>query len=230
MTKEIVFPNLPKVILEEKNRGGFEISPLYPGYGITLGNALRRVLLSSLPGCAITKVEIKDVPHEFSSIKGVLEDTIDILLNLKKIRIKMEGDEPKTLTLKAEGKKEVYGKDIETPAGCEIVNKDQLIATLTDNNAKLEMNLTVEKGIGFSLAEEREKEKAPVGTIFLDAIFSPVRNVSFEVENIRYQERTDYNLLRIFIETDGTITPKSALKQASQILINHFSVFTNEAF
>jgi len=217
----LVFPESPKLILSEENKAVFEIKPLYPGYGVTLGNALRRVLLSSLIGAAITRVKIEDVPHEFTTIPGVYEDVLDILLNLKKVRFKMEQDHPVDLTLEAEGKRIVKAKDIKTVPGIEVVNPEHHIATLTSDNAKLKMKLTVEKGRGYVLAENLSKEKIVAGEIILDANFSPVVNVSYEIENVRYLERTDFNLLRLTIETDGTKTPTEALNEAIDILISH---------
>lgn len=217
----LVFPESPKLILYEENKAVFEIKPLYPGYGVTLGNALRRVLLSSLIGAAITRVKIEDVPHEFTTIPGVYEDVLDILLNLKKVRFKMEQDHPVDLTLEAEGKRIVKAKDIKTVPGIEVVNPEHHIATLTSDNAKLKMKLTVEKGRGYVLAENLSKEKIVAGEIILDANFSPVVNVSYEIENVRYLERTDFNLLRLTIETDGTKTPTEALNEAIDILISH---------
>ena len=219
---DLILPDKPKLILSEKNKAIFEIKPLYPGYGVTLGNALRRVLLSSLLGAAIVKVRIENVLHEFSTIPGVYEDVLDILLNLKKVRLKMQIEEAVELTLEAQGKKEIKAKDINTPAGVEIVNPDHHIATLTDDNASLKMVLVAEKGRGYVLSEELTKEKLIAGEIVLDANFSPVINVSYEVENIRYLERTDYNLLRLVIETDGTKTPQEALEEALDILIKQF--------
>lgn len=223
-------PSPPKLVFEdkEKNLGVFEIEGLYRGYGITLGNALRRVLLSSLEGAAITKVKIKDVPHEFSTIEGVMEDVVEILLNLKKIRLKLLSEGPETLKLKASGVKEVKAKDIEKNPNVKIVNPDQIIAHLTSKKAKLEMEMTVEKGLGYLPIEQRKKEKVPVGTILLDALFSPIRKVSFEVEEMRVGERTDFNRLKIAIETDGTITPKEALQKAAQILVEHFQILAKE--
>lgn len=217
----LVFPESPKLILSEENKAVFEIKPLYPGYGVTLGNALRRVLLSSLIGAAITRVKIEDVPHEFTTIPGVYEDVLDILLNLKKVRFKMEQDHPVDLTLEAEGKRIVKAKDIKTIPGIEVVNPEHHIATLTSDDAKLKMKLTVEKGRGYVLAENLSKEKIVAGEIILDANFSPVVNVSYEIENVRYLERTDFNLLRLTIETDGTKTPTEALNEAIDILISH---------
>jgi DNA-directed RNA polymerase subunit alpha len=229
MIKELVLPAKPKLVFSEKNKATFEIAPLYPGYGITIGNALRRVLLSSIKGSAITIVHIENVLHEFSTIPGVLEDVLDILLALKKVRVKYEGEEPIELELYKKGEGPIYAGDIKCPAGVEIVNPDLKIATITSNDTEVKMTLIVERGYGFSSAEEREKDRVEPGTIVLDAIFSPIVNVNYEVENIVYKERADYNLLRITIETDGTITPEKALKEASEILIKHFEII-NEAF
>lgn len=219
-------PSKAKLTFEDKknNVAVFEIEKLYRGYGITIGNALRRVLLSSLSGAAITSFKIEGVGHEFSTIPGILEDIVEITLNLKKIRLKMFSDEPQTLILKAKGKGEVKGKDIKKNPNVEIVNPEQLIATLTNDKAKLEMEMMVEKGTGYETVEERKKTKAPIGTIFLDATFSPVKKVSYEVENMRVGERTDFNKLKISIETDGTISPKEALVQGSKILVDHFNL------
>jgi len=210
-----------KIVSETNQKGVFEIEGLYRGYGITLGNALRRVFLSSLGGAAITKVKIKGVSHEFSTIEGVMEDVVTITLNLKRIRFRMDTDEPQILTLKIKGEKKVTASDIKTNPQVEIVNPDALIATLTSKNASLEMELTVEKGLGYVPAEERKTEKLMIGTIAIDAIFSPIINVNFTVEDMRVGERTDYNRLKIFIDTDGTITPSLALKESIEILKAH---------
>jgi DNA-directed RNA polymerase subunit alpha len=219
---DLVFPEKPKPILYEEKKATFEIKPLFPGFGVTLGNALRRVLLSSLLGSAITKVRIEGVEHEFSTLPGVYEDILDILLNLKKIRIKMDLDYPVELKLEAKGKKEIKAKDIEKVAGVEIVNPEVHIATLTSEDAELKMYLTVEKGRGYVLSENLSKEKPKIGELYLDANFSPVVTVSYEVENVRYLERTDFDLLRITVETDGTKSPVEAINEAIEILINYF--------
>lgn len=223
----LIFPTKPKIIKETETEGVFEIENLYTGYGLTIGNALRRVLLSSLKGSAITTVKIKGVHHEFSIIDGVLEDVVQIVLNLKKIRVKTFSPGPHTLTLSVKGEREVKAKDIEKNSNVEIVTPDVHIATLTDKKSELEMILTVEEGLGYSPAESRQKEKLPVGTISLDAIFTPVKKVNFEVENMRVGERTDYNRLRIYIETDGTVSPHVVLKQASEILQEHFRIISD---
>jgi DNA-directed RNA polymerase subunit alpha len=219
----IPLPNAPKITKEEENKATFEIEALWPGYGVTLGNALRRVLLSSLEGTAITQVKIKGVSHEFTVIDGVMEDVIQIVLNLKKLRFKMIGDEPQTATLKVKGEKEVTGADFDLPTQLEIVNKDCHIATLTEKNASLEMEVKVEKGVGYLAKERMTKKKTPIGTILVDAIFTPVKKVAMKVENMRVGERTDFDRLFLEIETDGTITPKEALLKAVDILLNHYN-------
>jgi DNA-directed RNA polymerase subunit alpha len=211
-----------KKISEEFNKGVFEIEGLYVGYGLTIGNALRRALLSSLPGAAITYLKIKNVPHEFTTLPGLKEDILELTLNFKKIRFRMHTDEPQTLFLKAKGEGDVFAKDIEENSLVEVINKDEKIATLTSKNASLEVELTVERGLGYSPVESRKKEKLPIGVIALDAFFSPVVKVNYEVENMRVGERTDYNRLKIEIETDGTISPSSALHKVASILKDHF--------
>ena len=223
----IQLPTAPKVVSKEGNRAVFEISPLYPGYGTTIGNSLRRVLISSLEGAAITFVKIKGVDHEFSAIPGVLEDVIEIILNLKKVRFKSFKDEPVILSLNAKGEKEVTAGDIETTHDVEIINKDQRIASITNKKTELEMEITIEKGIGYVPAEQRQKEKLSVGKIAIDGIFTPIKNVNFTVDNIRVGQRTDYNKILLDIETDGSISPEEALKRGSQILVEHFSTINN---
>lgn len=216
----IVLPSKPKIISEEEFKGVYEIDGLYPGYGHTLGNSLRRIILSSLPGAAITSVKIAGVSHEFSVLDGVKEDMITVLLNLKKVRIKMLTDEPQTLRLKAKGAKEVTAGDIEKTGQVEILNPELVIATLTDGNTSLDVEMTIERGLGFISKETLQKGKVDIGTIALDAIFTPIRRVNYEVENMRVGDRTDFNRLRIFIETDGTIGPKEALERSIEIMIN----------
>jgi len=217
---------LLKTVEETESNGVFEISGLYTGYGVTIGNAFRRILLSSLPGAAITQVKIKGVKHEFSTIDGVLEDVIDITLNLKKIKFKFFADEPQVLTLKAKGQGEVYAKEIKINSEVELMTPDVLIATLTSKAAELDMEITVEKGLGYSPAESRRLEKLPIGSIAIDAVFTPVTMVNYEVESMRVGERTDFNKLILMIETDGTITPSSALHKASNILKDHIEVIS----
>jgi DNA-directed RNA polymerase subunit alpha len=224
----IALPNKPKVVLEEDGRAVFEIEGLYPGYGVTLGNALRRVLLSSLRGAAVTSFKVKGASHEFSTLPGVAEDLVEISLNLKRLRLKLFSDEPQKLALVAKGEKVVKAKDIEKNAQVEIINPDLVIATLTAKNAELEFELTVERGIGYRQVEEQKKEKLPIGVIAIDAMFSPVKKVNFEIENMRVGDRTDYNRLRLHIETDNTLLPREALDQATQILLDHFSAIQLE--
>ena len=221
---EFVLPSKTNIIKEDKNLGVFEIEGLYPGYGLTVGIALRRVLLSSLPGAVITTVKIKGVQHEYSTIPHVKEDVIQILLNLKKIRIKTFSSEPETLILSIKGEKKVFASDIEKNSSAEVINPDEFIATLTDKKAELEIEMTVESGLGYVPSELRRKEKLPVGTISLDAVFSPIKNVNYEVEDMRVGERTDYNRLRIHIETDGSLSPRQAFKKACDILNSHFQL------
>ena len=225
----ISLPNQPKIIEKRGNKAVFEIEALYPGYGATIGNSLRRVLFSSLSGAAVTQVKIKGVPHEFSTISGVLEDVVMIMLNLKQLRFKVFTDEPQKATLKVKGEKEVKGSDFDIPSQVELINPDCHIATLSAKSAELEMEIQIEKGIGYSPRETRKKEKLEIGAIALDAIFTPVKRVSYNIENMRVGERTDYDKLFLEIETDGIITPEEAFFQASEILVQHFSLL-NEAF
>lgn len=216
----IHLPSKPRVISEEGETGVFEIEGLYPGYGHTLGNSLRRIILSSLPGVAITSVKIDGVSHEFSTIEGIKEDVVTILLNLKKVRMRMTVDEPQTLSLKVKGEKNVTASDLDVPGQVEILTPDQEIATLTNKNSSLEMEIKVEKGLGFMPKEMIDKSRVEIGSIALDGIFTPIRRASYEVENMRVGDRTDFNKLRISIETDGTLSPSTALSSAIEIMIN----------
>ncbi len=215
----IVIPSKPKIVSEVDFSGSYEIDGLYPGYGHTLGNSLRRIILSSLPGVAVTSVKIEGIEHEFSTIPGIKEDAITILLNLKRMRLNMVSNEPQTLSLKIKGVKDVTAGDIKVQGGVEILNPELHIATLTDKNADLNMEITVEKGLGFVPKEVLQKNRVDIGSITVDAIFTPVRRVSYEVENMRVGDRTDFNRLKIFIETDGTITPKEALEKSIETMI-----------
>ncbi|MEX1014668.1 MAG: DNA-directed RNA polymerase subunit alpha [Candidatus Paceibacterota bacterium] len=211
-----------KKVEEKGNRGEFHIEGLYTGYGVTIANSLRRALLSSLPGAAISQIKVKGVKHEFSTIPGVVEDMVEFILNLKKIRFEFNADEPQVLKLKVKDAKEIKAGDIESTTLVEVVNKDLVIAHLSSKKSSLEMEVTVEKGLGYVPAENRKSERLPVGTIMLDCIFSPIVNVEFDVENMRVGERTDYNKIKIIIETDGSITPSSALQKSTNILRDHF--------
>ena len=212
-----------KTISETAREGVFEVEGLYSGYGITVGNALRRVLLSSLPGAAITQVKITGANHEFGTIPNVEEDIVEIILNLKRVRFSMHTDEPRALSLHVKGERAVTARDIEADADFEVVTPDAPIATISAKSGDLAMELTVERGLGYVAAESRKAEKLPIGTIALDAIFSPVMSVNFTVENMRIEDRTDYHRIRIAIVTDGSITPSYALQRAATILAEHFT-------
>ncbi len=216
----IILPSKPKIIKEEAFAGFYEIDGLYPGYGHTLGNSLRRIILSSLPGSAITSVKINGASHEFSALDGIKEDVLTIILNLKKVRIKMLTDEPQTLELHAKGLKEVKAGDIKIPGQIEILNPELTIATITDKNTDLSIEFRVERGLGYVPKELHQKERVDIGMIALDAIFTPIRRVNYEVENMRVGDRTDFNRLKMFIETDGTITPKEALEYSIRTMID----------
>ncbi len=207
---------------ERPHEGTLIMEPCFHGYGTTIGNALRRVLLSSLAGAAITAVKIKGVNHEFQAIEGVKEDALEIILNIKGLRLRCFQEEPVLLRLKASGKKEVTGKDIEANADVEIINGDHKIATLTDPKSEFDMELVVSRGRGYSPTEERRTESQVIGMIAIDALFSPVRNVGYRVENTRVGEITNYDRLVMAIETDGTITAEEAVRQSAKILMDHF--------
>jgi DNA-directed RNA polymerase subunit alpha len=216
----ILLPSKPKIISEEGLSGVFEIEGLYPGYGHTLGNSLRRIILSSLPGVAVTSVKIKGVDHEFTTLDGVKEDVIAILLNIKKIRMRFSTDDAQVITLRVKGEKIVTAADLELPGQVEVLNPDQVIATITNKNTELEIELKAEKGLGFMPKEIVEKNRVDIGSIALDGIFTPIRRASYEVENMRVGDRTDFNRLKMFIETDGTISPKDALTSSIEVMIN----------
>ncbi|MFA6197843.1 MAG: DNA-directed RNA polymerase subunit alpha [Patescibacteria group bacterium] len=205
----------------------FTIEPCYPGYGMTLGNAMRRVLLSSLEGAAITAVKIEGVNHEFSTIPNVKEDVVEIILNLKTLRFRSFSDEPVTVKLSAKGEKKVTGKDIKATSDVEVVHPEQVIATLTDKAAELEMELKIEKGRGYVPVETREKEKREIGMIAVDAIFTPIRNVNFDVENVRVGQMTNYDRLMLEVITDGTLSPEKAFHEAAKLLDAHFNFLLN---
>ena len=219
----ILLPSKPKIVKDEGFKGLYQIDGLYPGYGHTLGNSLRRIILSSLPGTAVTSVEIDEVNHEFSTIDGVKEDVIRILLNLKKLRIKLLTDEPQVLTLKANGVKTITAGDIDVTGQVEIMNPELEIATITDAKGSLDMKITVKKGLGYISKEDQAEERTKIGMMILDASFTPIRRVSYEVENMRVGDRTDFNRLSIFIETDGTILPKEALENSIEIMIKQLA-------
>ena len=216
----VTLPSKPRVVSEEENRGTFEIDGLYPGYGHTLGNALRRIILSSLPGAAITQVKIDGVQHEFSAMDGIKEDVIIMLLNLRRIRLALHSDEPVTIKLKKSGIGVITAADIEAPSQVEILNPEQPICEITNKGTKLEMEMRVEKGLGYISREVHMKDKMEIGAIAMDAVFTPIRRANYEVENMRVGDRTDYNRLRIILETDGTYTPREALEKSIEIMIH----------
>lgn len=214
---------------ERPHEGTLIMEPCFHGYGTTIGNALRRVLLSSLAGAAVTAVKIKGVNHEFQAIEGVKEDALEIILNIKGLRLKCFQEEPVLLRLKASGKKEVTGENIEANADVEVINGDHKIATLTDTKSELDMELVVSRGRGYSPTEERRTESQVIGMIAIDALFSPVRNVGYRVENTRVGEITNYDRLVMAIETDGTITAEEAVRHSAKILMDHFMLLMPHA-
>ncbi len=225
----IPLPSKPKVTKEGDNKAFFTIEALYPGYGITIGNSLRRVLLSSLEGSAITQVKIEGVQHEFSTIDGVMEDVITIILNLKQLNFRIHEGEPQKGTLKVKGEKDIKAKDLKLPTQVEIINKDAHIASLTKKSAELDMEIQIEKGKGFVQAEDLKEGREEVGQITIDGIFTPVLKVDFSVENMRVGKRTDFDKLIVEVETDGSLTPEEAFMESSKILCSHFSTL-KEAF
>jgi DNA-directed RNA polymerase subunit alpha len=220
-------PRITSESVEEARRGSFTIEPLDRGFGYTFGNSLRRVLLSSLAGAAVTSVRIEGVAHEFSTIKGVTEDVTDIVLNLKGIVCRMHSDATEVeAPLVVTGPGEITAKDIDLPAGVEILNPDTHIATL-EKKTKLELYLTIGRGRGYRPAEENKSPDQPIGVIPIDSIFSPVRRVAYAVEQARVGQRTDYDKLTLDIETDGSIDPQAALREAAEILIQQLAIFTD---
>ncbi|MBX2972388.1 MAG: DNA-directed RNA polymerase subunit alpha [Flavobacteriales bacterium] len=223
-------PDKVTMIESDDNRGTFEFRPLEPGYGITIGNALRRILLSSLEGHAITAVRIDGVDHEFSTIKGVIEDMTEIVLNLKQVRFRRQLDDVSTekVSFTVTGKDRFTAGDIgKHTTGFQVLNPDLVIAHM-ESGVKLHVELTVGKGRGYVPADENKSETAPVGTIAIDSIFTPIKNVKYTVENTRVEEKTDYEKLTIEVVSDGSITPKNALQEAAKILIHHFMLFSDE--
>jgi DNA-directed RNA polymerase subunit alpha len=221
---------IPRITAEsvEDNRGQFVVEPLDRGFGYTFGNSLRRVLLASLAGAAVTSVRIEGVAHEFSTIKGVTEDVTDIVLNLKGIVCRMHSDATEVeAPLVVTGPGEITARDIDLPSGVEILNPDGHIATL-EKKTKLEMYLTIGRGRGYRPAEDNKSPDQPIGVIPIDSIFSPVRRVAYSVEQARVGQRTDFDKLTIDIETDGSIDPQAALREAAEILISSLSIFTDE--
>jgi len=206
---------------DQENVSKIVIEPCYFGYGTTIGNSLRRVLLSSLPGAAVTAVKIEGVEHEFSAKEGMKEDVLEVLLNLKRLRLKVFSDEPVKLHLKAKGKTIVTAKNIDKNSEVEIVNPDLVIANLTDSKSELNMEIIVNKGRGYLPKEEKDLEKEDVNMMVVDSIYSPVLNVGYKVEDLRVGQITDYDKLTLTVETDGTISPREAVEQATKILMDY---------
>jgi DNA-directed RNA polymerase subunit alpha len=219
MEYHITLPSKPRVVNEEGVIGTYEIDSLYPGYGHTLGNSLRRIILSSLPGAAITSVKIEDVQHEFATMDGVRESVMEVLLNLKRIYFDLSGDEAQTIRLSVKGAKSVTAADFQLPGQVTIANPEQHIADFSGKGS-FELEATIERGLGYVPREMLTKEKVDIGTIALDATFTPIRRVNYEVENMRVGDRTDFNRLKILIETNGTISPRAALEQSIEIMIH----------
>ncbi len=210
--------------------GRFEFRPLEPGFGLTVGNALRRVLLSSLEGFAITSLRIDGVEHEFSTIKGIVEDVTEIILNLKQVRFKkqIEESDRETVSVAISGQDQLTAGDLQKfISGFQVLNPELVICNM-ESSVKLNLELTIEKGRGFVPAEENKKSGAPIGTIFTDSIYTPIKNVKYAIENFRVEQKTDYEKLVFDIDTDGSINPKDALTEAAKILIHHFMLFSDE--
>ncbi len=218
MEYSIALPSKPRVVSEAEFEGVYEIDGLYPGYGHTLGNSLRRIILSSLPGAAVTAVKIEGVEHEFSTIPGVREDVVTILLNLKKLRFEILTDEAQTVSLSVKGPKKVSGGNLTLPGQARLLNPNSYLCEITDKT-ELKAEFHISRGLGYVPREAHKKDRVEIGEISVDAIFSPIRRVNYEVENMRVGDRTDFNRLRIAIETDGTLTPKTALEQSIEIMI-----------
>lgn len=219
MEYQITLPSKPRVVSEEGLQGVYEIDSLYPGYGHTLGNSLRRIILSSLPGAAITSVKIEDVAHEFATIDGVRETVMELLLNLRRVHFVLHGDEAQTVRLSVKGPKQVTAGDFTLPSQVTISNPEAYLCDIS-GKAGIELEATIERGLGYIPREQLTKEKVDIGTIALDATFTPIRRVNYEVENMRVGDRTDFNRLRILIETNGTVSPREALERSIEIMIH----------
>ena len=218
-SSSILLPSKLHVVKDSDTHGVYEIEGLYPGYGHTLGNSLRRVILSSLKGAAVTLVKIDGVEHEYSTMSGVKEDALGLVLNLKRIRFRSSSDEPVVVKLTTKGAQVVTAGLVDGGGVVEVTNPDQYLCEITDKNTSLDIELTINQGVGFVPREMIHAEKMPIGTIATDAIYTPIRKVSYEVENMRVGDRTDHNRLRIKIETDGTTTPREALEQSIMIML-----------
>lgn len=226
---KITFPDKINIKDLKDNRYQAVIEPFFPGFGVTVGNSLRRVLLSSLEGAAVTSFKVEGAQHEFDSVDGVKEDLVEIMLNLKQLRLKSFSEEPVKLNIEIKGDKVVTAGDIKKNAEVEIMNPDLVIATITDKNTKFNMEITVERGRGYVTVEQRdENEKLEIGNIAIDASFSPVLNVGYEIDNVRVGEMTNYERLTLDILTDGTTDAKTAISRAAKILEDHFSLFIQD--
>ena len=226
------FQKPDKVIMIESTdfSGRFEFRPLEPGFGLTVGNALRRVLLSSLEGFAITSLRVEGIEHEFSTVPGIVEDVTEIILNLKQVRFKKQIDETdrETVSVSVSGQEQFTAGDLQKfISGFQVLNPELVICNM-DKSVKLNAEITIEKGRGFVPAEENKKVSAPIGTIFTDSIYTPIKNVKYAIENFRVEQKTDYEKLVFDIDTDGSINPKDALTEAAKILIHHFMLFSDE--
>lgn len=224
----IPLPKKPTATKIGEHAAKFEILGCYPGYGATIGNALRRVLLSSLEGAAVQSVKITGVSHEFGPIPGVIEDVVQILLNVKQLRFRLHGDEPVKVTVKKKGEGIVTAGDIKVSSSVEVVNPEQHIATITDKKTEFEMELEIGKGIGYVPVEAREREEREIGVIAIDSIYTPVRRVNYEIENMRVGKRTDYDKVSIEVMTDGSVTPEAAFSRTVDILVGQFSALRDE--
>lgn len=219
MEYHVTLPSKPRVVSEEGLQGIYEIDSLYPGYGHTLGNSLRRIILSSLPGAALTSVKIDGVSHEFATIEGIRETVMEVLLNLKRVHFTLQGDEPQTIQLSVKGPKQVTAADFKLPSQVGIANPTAHIADIA-GKISFELEATIERGLGYVPREVLTKDKVDIGTIALDATFTPIRRVNYEVEDMRVGDRTNYNRLRILIETNGTISPREALERSIEVMIH----------
>jgi DNA-directed RNA polymerase subunit alpha len=228
------FQKPEKVIMNTstETHGQFEFRPLEPGYGLTVGNALRRVLLSSLEGFAFTSVRIEGVDHEFSTLEGVVQDVTEIILNLKQVRLKrqIENVDTETVNVSLTGQTQITAGDLgKFISGFQVLNPEQLILEM-DKKVKIDMELNIGKGRGYVTAEENKNASAPLGTIFMDSIYTPIKNVKYSIENFRVEQKTDFEKLLLEITTDGSVHPKDALTEAARILIHHFMLFSDERF
>ncbi|MGB4076353.1 MAG: DNA-directed RNA polymerase subunit alpha [Minisyncoccia bacterium] len=219
MEYHITLPSKPRVQSEDKIQGVYEIDSLYPGYGHTLGNSLRRIILSSLPGAAVTSVKIEDVAHEFATIDGVRESVMELLLNLRRVHFVLHGEEAQSVRLKASGSKKLTAADLVLPSQVSVANPDAYLCEISGKGS-IDLEATIEHGLGYVPREQLTKEKVDIGTIALDATFTPIRRVNYEVENMRVGDRTDFNRLKILIETNGTISPREALERSIETMIH----------